>query len=206
MAARVSAGWTTQSHDCACGHRETQKHRRKTRIHVSQVHGTSAAVAQSNLRKCSQTCEPTTFHSITPHRAALRKNPNKSGPNHRSVRALGPYGALLMATMKSSRSASVRRRPVAARAEVGVGTLYRRFGTKEALVIDIVKEGTAISAAPASSPLSAGERADSRRKRLRLMEAAPVGFASEHPRIRRTDSGDFSGIGCEYAVTREPLT
>jgi hypothetical protein len=32
---------------------------------------------------------------------------------------------------------------ITARAEVGVGTLYRRFGTKEALVIDIVKEGTA---------------------------------------------------------------
>ena len=31
---------------------------------------------------------------------------------------------------------------IAARAEVGVGTLYRRFGTKEALVKDIVKEGT----------------------------------------------------------------
>jgi AcrR family transcriptional regulator len=29
---------------------------------------------------------------------------------------------------------------IAARAEVGVGTLYRRFGTKEALVIDIVNE------------------------------------------------------------------
>jgi AcrR family transcriptional regulator len=44
---------------------------------------------------------------------------------------------------------------IAARAEVGVGTLYRRFGTKEALVKDIVKEGTADIQAAAERALAA---------------------------------------------------
>lgn len=43
---------------------------------------------------------------------------------------------------------------IAARAEVGVGTLYRRFGTKEALVKDIVKEGTADLQAAAERALA----------------------------------------------------
>ena len=44
---------------------------------------------------------------------------------------------------------------IAARAEVGVGTLYRRFGTKEVLVKDIVKEGTADIQAAAERALAA---------------------------------------------------
>jgi AcrR family transcriptional regulator len=49
---------------------------------------------------------------------------------------------------------------IASRAEVGVGTLYRRFGTKEALVIDIVKDGTADLQAAAERALAAPDAWD----------------------------------------------
>jgi AcrR family transcriptional regulator len=44
---------------------------------------------------------------------------------------------------------------IAARAEVGVGTLYRRFGTREALVKDILLDGIAETQAAADRALAA---------------------------------------------------
>jgi AcrR family transcriptional regulator len=44
---------------------------------------------------------------------------------------------------------------IAARAEVGVGTLYRRFGTREALVKDILMDGIAETQAAADRALAA---------------------------------------------------
>jgi AcrR family transcriptional regulator len=44
---------------------------------------------------------------------------------------------------------------IAARAQVGVGTLYRRFGTREALVKDILKDGIAETQAAADRALAA---------------------------------------------------
>jgi AcrR family transcriptional regulator len=46
---------------------------------------------------------------------------------------------------------------IAARAEVGVGTLYRRFGTREALVNDILMDGIAETQAAADRALAVGD-------------------------------------------------
>jgi AcrR family transcriptional regulator len=46
---------------------------------------------------------------------------------------------------------------IAARAEVGVGTLYRRFGTREALVNDILADGIAEIQAAAENALAASD-------------------------------------------------